>query len=181
MLNTKNAFSSFAVDDSEKAKQFYGETLGLDMRYRSFLSELEALLTSAGIVPLRRPICAKRNPKKSRSIASGPGSQQLGRVTIYVEEHLTEQLSLELLDEEAQLSKYQLIRRFQNEKEITPWKYVISKRIEKAKQLLEEGQSPGQVAAETCFYDQSHFSKSFRKETGQTPREYQEENIQNRN
>lgn len=31
MFKDSNAFSSFSVDDSEKALQFYGETLGLDI------------------------------------------------------------------------------------------------------------------------------------------------------
>ena len=31
MLGDSRAFSSFSVDDLEKAKQFYGETLGLDV------------------------------------------------------------------------------------------------------------------------------------------------------
>jgi catechol 2,3-dioxygenase-like lactoylglutathione lyase family enzyme len=32
MLKDSNAFSGFAVDDVEKARRFYGETLGLDVR-----------------------------------------------------------------------------------------------------------------------------------------------------
>ena len=31
MLRDSRAFSSFSVDDLDKAKQFYGETLGLDV------------------------------------------------------------------------------------------------------------------------------------------------------
>ena len=31
MLNTKKAFSSFSVDDTEKARSFYQDTLGLDV------------------------------------------------------------------------------------------------------------------------------------------------------
>ena len=31
MLKDTKAFSSFSVDDLQKAKQFYGETLGLDV------------------------------------------------------------------------------------------------------------------------------------------------------
>ena len=31
MLDASKAYSGFAVDDQEKAKQFYGETLGLDL------------------------------------------------------------------------------------------------------------------------------------------------------
>jgi predicted enzyme related to lactoylglutathione lyase len=31
MLNTKQAFSSFSVNDIQKAKEFYGKTLGIDV------------------------------------------------------------------------------------------------------------------------------------------------------
>lgn len=31
MLETRNAFSSFSVDDLQQAKQFYGQTLGLKL------------------------------------------------------------------------------------------------------------------------------------------------------
>jgi predicted enzyme related to lactoylglutathione lyase len=31
MINAKKAFSSFSVNDTQKAKEFYGKTLGLDL------------------------------------------------------------------------------------------------------------------------------------------------------
>ena len=31
MLDSSNAYSGFAVDDHERAKEFYGQTLGLDV------------------------------------------------------------------------------------------------------------------------------------------------------
>jgi predicted enzyme related to lactoylglutathione lyase len=41
MLTSANAYSSFAVDDIDKAKQFYGETLGLKVED----GDMEGLLT----------------------------------------------------------------------------------------------------------------------------------------
>jgi predicted enzyme related to lactoylglutathione lyase len=32
MINTKNAFSGFSVNDTAKAKEFYGKTLGMDIK-----------------------------------------------------------------------------------------------------------------------------------------------------
>ena len=42
MLADSNAFSGFAVDDLDKARRFYGETLGLDLEV---LDEENGLLT----------------------------------------------------------------------------------------------------------------------------------------
>ena len=153
----------------------------ISQAHHCFLEELGDLLKQSGISLSRRLIQAHADDSTGRQSPSTETlSPKLGRVIIYVEEHLTEQLSLESMAEEARLSKYQLIRHFQDEKDITPWKYVVSRRIDKAKQLLKEGRPPGQVAAETGFYDQSHFSKSFKEETGQTPREYQKEHLLNK-
>ena len=33
MLNSSQAFSSFSIDDLDRARQFYGQTLGLDLGY----------------------------------------------------------------------------------------------------------------------------------------------------
>ena len=148
------------------------------LSYSSFTTELNELLRKSGIVSSRQFIRGQSDDTTDwPSSLTENASPQLGRVIIYVEKHLTEQLSLDKMAEEAQLSKYQLIRHFQNAQDITPWKYVVSRRIEKAKELLREGRSPGQVAVETGFYDQAHFSKSFKEETGQTPKEYQEEHV----
>ena len=43
MLANSKAFSGFAVDDLDKARQFYGETLGLEVEV---LDEENGLLTS---------------------------------------------------------------------------------------------------------------------------------------
>ena len=43
MLKDSKAFSTFSVDDVPKARQFYGETLGLDVR-----DELDGLALSLG-------------------------------------------------------------------------------------------------------------------------------------
>lgn len=143
--------------------------------YSSFRNNLESLL-------LRMGITAQNSPDDGAETASdAPIQPKVGQVIVYIEEHLTEQLSLEKLAEEAQLSKYQLIRLFRKEQDTTPWKFLVGKRIDKAKELLEAGWSPGQAAVEAGFYDQSHLSKVFREATGQTPKEYQEGHFKHRN
>ena len=52
MFKNTKAFCSFSVDDMPKAKQFYGQTLGLDVPYQLFLRlpYALALLALAGVV-----------------------------------------------------------------------------------------------------------------------------------
>lgn len=156
------------------------------LSYRLFLNKLSELLNHSGITLSRLPVLAElcNNSDRDRHACSPSGekeNQQIGRVIIYIDEHLTEELSLEKLAEEVRLSKYQLIRRFREEEGVTPWKYLVEKRIEHAKELLQNGVSPGQAAVESGFYDQSHMNRSFREETGLTPKEYREKNFRNKN
>jgi len=56
---------------------------------------------------------------------------------------------------------------------LTPHQYVMSRRVARARRLLEEGELPiTAIAAETGFASQSHLTDLFRREVGVTPRAY---------
>ena len=55
----------------------------------------------------------------------------------------------------------------------TPHAYVGAARIRKAKLLLSSGNvTADRVAYECGFTDYAHFYRTFRKDTGNTPKEY---------
>lgn len=70
------------------------------------------------------------------------------------------------------ISKYCLLRSFTKQKGISPYNYLMAIRISEAKKLLEKGTLPVEVALETGFVDQSHFSNFFKKLIGLTPKQY---------
>ncbi|WP_234572736.1 helix-turn-helix domain-containing protein [Rhodohalobacter sp. 614A] len=150
--------------------------------YPNFVHHLYSVLFEAGITPHSFSDSSDdENRKEWRLPSDVILKDKVGKVIIYIEQHLTEDLSLNKLADEIELSKYQLIRGFQKEEGTTPWKFLVHKRIENVKKLLEDGMSPGQAAVESGFYDQSHMNKAFREATGQTPKEYQEKNFKNKN
>lgn len=158
------------------------KTFVKQISYSLFLDELSTLLADSGITTFRMPVRAEADPAKSWQHPSDePLDQKVGKVILYMEEHLSEELSLDELADKNNISKYQLIRGFRKEEGTTPWKFLVQRRIENVKKLLEDGMSPGQAALESGFYDQPHMSKAFRDATGQTPKEYQEENFKNKN
>lgn len=151
--------------------------------YYAYLKDLNRLLVSSKIIPGRLPIRDEKTGKKrTGQIASELLSHDIiGSVILYVDHHIGEPMSLDQLAKEAGISKYQLIRIFRSETGITPWKLVQERRLEKARELLEAGMPPAQVAAESGFYDQSHMGHVFQQELGMSPGEYQEKNFMNRN
>ncbi|MFJ4369903.1 AraC family transcriptional regulator [Streptomyces chartreusis] len=65
-----------------------------------------------------------------------------------------------------------LVRAFSTAYGIAPHQYLMSRRVDRARRLLLEGRSPAEVAVATGFYDQSHFSRYFRKLVGVPPGRY---------
>lgn len=90
----------------------------------------------------------------------------------YLKTHYMESISLDNLSALTGLSKWHLLRSFTKEKGISPYSYLETIRIDQSKKLLEQGVDPIDVAFQTGFCDQSHFTNSFKKYIGLTPKQY---------
>jgi AraC family transcriptional regulator len=57
---------------------------------------------------------------------------------------------------------------------LPPHRYVITRRVERAKRLLRDGGdlTMAQVAARTGFWDQGHFTRHFKRLVGVTPKRF---------
>lgn len=93
---------------------------------------------------------------------------------LFMEEHYTEHISLEQLCRCSTLSKSTLLRAFIKSKGVTPYRYLQSIRVGKAKTLLESGARPMEAALQTGFSDQSHFTKFFQMYIGLSPAAYRQ-------
>lgn len=99
-------------------------------------------------------------------------TSQIKRARDYIEEHWSDQLRLESIADAAGIGCYCLIRAFKRCMGMTPHGYLMQRRVEKGKKLLLSGVSPTQVALDSGFFDQSHFTKQFKRFTGTTPGSY---------
>lgn len=98
--------------------------------------------------------------------------QRLGSLIDYIEANLTADLSLSDLALQAGLSKFHFARLFKDVIGLTPHKYVLKRRIEKASQLLKQGETIAQIAYLLGFTDQSHFTRVFKQLKGVTPKAF---------
>lgn len=95
---------------------------------------------------------------------------KLRRIVDYIEAHLGEELTLTELAEVACLNPSHLSRSFKAAVGVGPQRYVLQRRVDRAKALLRGSSMPlAAIAAELGFTDQSHFTNTFRRETGVTP------------
>lgn len=93
----------------------------------------------------------------------------------YIEQHLAEPISLGELAQRAALSEYHFARMFHTSFGLPPHRYLLARRLARARQLLADGTLPlGEVALACGFASASHFSNRFRQAVGATPGQYRQ-------
>jgi AraC family transcriptional regulator len=99
---------------------------------------------------------------------------QLRRVTEYIGAHLAEDIQLQTLADLVQLSRSYFSRAFKMSTGLAPHQWLLQARIAKAKQLLLETDDPiAQIAINIGFVDQAHFTRTFGRAAGESPRAWQ--------
>jgi AraC family transcriptional regulator len=95
------------------------------------------------------------------------GKDQLRRLRDYIVAHLDEPIGVEALAGIAGRSPFHFTRVFARSIGMTPHRYVVHLRLQRAIELVREGRSgPAEIAARTGFADQSHLSRWVRRVHG---------------
>ena len=143
-------------------RQFYncirasGENLELEHALFGFLG---SLITSDSV----------RNPGGN---AMRCDDQLMKHAAELLDENLGQKFTLGELAETLDLSRYHFIRTFKRYSGVPPHIYRTQKRIAAAKKLILKGYPFADIALQTGFTDQSHFTNQFKKYTGATPSQY---------
>ena len=120
----------------------------------------------------------------SRDLQS-PGSDaahfaEVAAVLEHVRARFGSELRVEELAEMAGLSVYQLNRRLRALFGITAGQFITKSRIDAASEMLRTGTAPIADVASACgYFDQSAFSRVFRRTVGLAPRQYRTRHLQN--
>lgn len=112
-------------------------------------------------------------PPQRPSSSQGLSRRNLLRACVFMEMHLGEPLTLEAVARAACVSRSHFARMFRLSTGRTVMEYLLERRIQRAKQMLErEERSMAEISNLLGFCDQSHFCRVFRRATGTTPRRY---------
>jgi AraC-like DNA-binding protein len=95
------------------------------------------------------------------------------RVRDYIDAHLSDSIELVELSEIAGLSVFHFARQFKHSEGVTPHYHLVSRRVERAKELLAgTNLSLSEIAFAAGFSDQSHLTRLFRQIVRTTPGQF---------
>lgn len=90
----------------------------------------------------------------------------------YINEHLTEDLSIDTLSEHFYISKYHMMRLFKQEIGYTMNHYISYKRLLLAKEQIAGGMPVTSACYNCGYHDYSTFSRAYKKEFGHSPKKF---------
>jgi len=158
-------FSQVRTDDPQLTNSLRGLHLALTGDVSLLEQESRFLLTLTALI---RRYASLRLPEPSL------GRERLAvqQARDYIQANYAHGLSLNVLAGQVGLSPYYLLRVFRAEVGLPPHAYLESVRIQAAQAALLAGQPIAQVAHETGFSSQSHFTNRFKRFIGVTPGQY---------
>lgn len=106
-------------------------------------------------------------------LADHQNHSRLHFVLHYIQQHLTERISMDTLSRKAYLSRNHFFKWFREQFGLTPLDYINRERVKLAKQLLSDPKNTISAVSHHCgFSDLNYFVRLFRKTEGITPGQY---------
>ena len=90
-------------------------------------------------------------------------------VITYIQEHLAEEINIDILAKQCYISKYYLMRQFKEATGYSIHQYINEKRIQAARRMILSGMPASQACYECGFRDYSTFARRFKMIVGRAP------------
>jgi len=124
------------------------------------------------LIPLRCLMMEINNIIQTETVSRSHQNIKIMEAMTYINQHLTEKLSLENIAEYLQISKTKLCTDFQKYASMSVHQYIIRERLSLAQQYLSGEHSIERIAELCCFGTASHFVCTFQKYFSVTPAQY---------
>ncbi len=108
--------------------------------------------------------------RRREAVPRGLARWRLVRVLDYIEANFRRPVSLDELSQVADLSRIRFGVQFRQAMGVTPYAFILQRRVAYSQQLLREGEIPlAEIALMAGFSSQAHFTTTFSRATGISP------------
>lgn len=157
----------------------YGMTEDIKEKFQQFYNNLKSLNAARTVDVCYKILCdvIEERQRVSQQDETRLFEGYLAEAAAYIDEHLQdEELSVVSVAAHVYLNPVYFGRVFKNTFQMTFKQYLLQKRMEKAKELLEMGRgSIGDICEAVGIHNPSYFSHLFKQYTGKLPSEYKKE------
>ncbi|MDN3350997.1 AraC family transcriptional regulator [Actinomadura sp. DC4] len=157
-------FPSTIVDDPAAAR--------LLRTVHASVARGDALASSSALRTALAAILGRHGAPPGRTGAGGIAPPAVRAARDLLHERLTAPPSLEELAEAVGAGPFALLRAFRAAYGLPPHAYLTNLRVQRARELLDAGLRPAEVAARTGFTDQPHLTRHFKRVVGVPPGAY---------
>jgi len=95
-------------------------------------------------------------------------------INSYIENQICKKFNLEKLSQMANINKFGFTKKFKASTGMTPMNYILMKKIFSSKKLISVNSQLTEIAYQYNFTDMAHYSKTFKRFVGISPKKYQE-------
>ncbi len=128
--------------------------------------------TTDEIIALLQEQCAELTKLVAASKKEQQYSELVKQCCEYIRDNLYEKLTVASVSAAVRFSASYVSHKFREETGETMEQYIRKMKVAEAKLLLRARLPLTQIASDLCFASQSHFTNTFKQETGLTPRQF---------
>lgn len=144
---------------------------------KELIGKVEFCLSLEKIGRERNEVCTLSEHKPEigfhRSAVSPHNNYKIQRALEFIDDNYTAKINLEMVAGKACMSKYHFSRTFKKATGMTYQNYLNNRRVEKAKEILENGDfTITEIAFSVGYADVTHFGRIFKNVVGVTPSGY---------
>ena len=127
-----------------------------------------ASLRLDGLVAELAPVLLRLAGQAGRRQGASP-TRRMHAIRDYLDANRFRQVNSGDLEAVAGLDRFTIARQFRRQFGTSPHRYLLMRRLASARERISLGQPLADIAADTGFSDQAHFSRHFKKTYGMTP------------
>ncbi len=129
---------------------------------------LEELRLDSHLVEIAEALAAL-DPSSAAMTPDAPCVRAVARAREFLDEEFSRAVASASLERATGLSRFALARHFRAYLGTSPHRYVVMRRLDRARSLMRDGASLADAAASSGFADQSHMTRHFKRAYGVTP------------
>ena len=105
---------------------------------------------------------------------SGLNFDSFSKINDYIENHIYDKIQLNELSKIANINKFGFAKKFKASTGMTPMNYILMRKIFSSKKAINSSSELTEIAYQYNFTDMAHFSKTFKRFIGISPKKYKE-------